>query len=89
MCPEKTEGCLPPTPCFEVEYLYWYTYCNSGSAGLWGRLTFGMEDDSGRTGRILSWNWLFGVDLGGWGKEAPLGIHTVPTGWQGPLGHTY
>lgn len=87
MCP-KTEGCLPPMPCFEVAYLYWYTYCNLGSAGLWGRLTFGTQGDSGRTGRILSWDWLFGVDLIGWGKEVVLGIHIVPRGWQGPLGHT-
>lgn len=30
----------------------------------------------------VAWDWLFGEDLGGRGKEALLGIRTVPTGRQ-------
>ena len=31
-------------------------------------------------GSQVAWGWLFGEDVVGWGKEALLGIHIVPTG---------
>lgn len=66
-------------------HLLGHTLYNLRSAGLWGCLTFRVEDQSGRTGGISGCLglavWLVlktsAEDLVGWGKEVLLGVNNM------------
>lgn len=56
-------------------------FCEAQDCGdvrrLGWRMTLG-----GLVGSQVAWDWLFGEDLVGWGKEVLPGVHIVPTGRQ-------